>query len=190
MKTAFTVVYDSSALFSARLRDLLVRLALTGLFRAKWTDDIHEEWIRAVLAERPHLERWQLERTRHRMNAAVQDCLVEGYQGLMETLALPDPDDRHVLAAAIRSGAQTIVTFNLDDFPPTVLGAWDIEAHHPDDFVVSLMDLDSAKVFEAVREQRAALAKPAVTAEALLEGFERNALAQTVARLRASIALI
>ena len=99
-----------------------MHLALTDLFRAKWTDDIHEEWMRSVLKNRPDLRREQLERTRDLMNAHVRDCLVTGYEDLIDSLALPDPDDRHVLAAAIRAGAEVIVTFNLKDFPPNALG--------------------------------------------------------------------
>ncbi len=78
-----------------------MHLALTDLFRPKWTDDIHEEWMRSVLKTRPDLRREQLERTRDLMNAHVRDCLVTGYEDLIQGLALPDPDDRHVLAAAI-----------------------------------------------------------------------------------------
>jgi hypothetical protein len=91
MNTAFTVVYDANVLFSARLRDFLVRLAMTGLFRAKWTDDIHREWMRAVRVKRPHVDPAQLERTRDLMNAAVRNCLVDGYDELIETLTLPGP---------------------------------------------------------------------------------------------------
>jgi hypothetical protein len=94
------VLYDACVLYPAPLRDLLMWLALRDLFRAKWTDRIHDEWIRAVIRDRPELKR-NLERTRSMMNAHVRDCLVTGYEPLIETLDLPDPDDRHVLAAAV-----------------------------------------------------------------------------------------
>ena len=106
----FTALYDACVLYPAPLRDLLMRLALTDLFRARWTDAIHEEWIRNVLANRSDLKREQLERTRDLMNAHVRDCLVTGHENLIEGLNLPGPDDRHVLAAAIRAGAGVIVT--------------------------------------------------------------------------------
>src|SRR5436305_1222930 len=127
----FTVIYDANVLYPAPLRDLLMCLALTDLFRARWTDDIHDEWIRNVLEARPDLKREQLERTRELMNANVRDCLVEGYQGLIPALTLPDPDDRHVLAAAIRANASVIVTFNLRDFPPDLLAPYGVETQHP-----------------------------------------------------------
>ena len=112
----FVVVFDACVLYPAPMRDILIRLATAGLFAAKWTDRIHDEWTRNLLAQRPDLAD-ALERTRSLMDQAVPDCLVEGYESLIEGLSLPDPDDRHVLAAAIRAGAQTIVTINLKDFP-------------------------------------------------------------------------
>jgi len=111
-----------------------MHLAVSGLFRAKWTDAIHEEWIRNLLNNRPDLNRAQLERTRELMNRAVPDCLIEGYESLVPALVLPDPHDRHVLAAAISVGARVIVTFNEKDFPSKTLAQFGIEAQHPDEF--------------------------------------------------------
>ena len=80
-----------------------MQLALSDLFRAHWTTDIHAEWMRNVTAARPDLTSAQLERTRDLMDAHVDDCLVEGYETLIPSLDLPDKDDRHVLVAAIRA---------------------------------------------------------------------------------------
>ena len=123
-------VYDANVLYSAPLRDLLIRLAQAGLVRAKWTDAIHDEWIRNVVQNYPHLSAERLARTRTLMNDAVRDCLVAGYEDLIASLTLPDPDDRHVLAAAIR-GAGVIVTYNLADFPAETLARFDIEGSIP-----------------------------------------------------------
>ena len=90
---------------------------LTDLFQAKWTDAIHQEWMKNVLANRPDLTLNQLERTRDLMNMHVRDCLVTGHETLIPTLSLPDPNDHHVLAAAIFTSASIIVTYNLKDFP-------------------------------------------------------------------------
>ena len=120
----FTAFFDASVLYPASLRDLLMRLAVRGLFRAKWSALVHEEWIRGVLADRPDLTRKQLERTRALMDAHVPDSMVTGYEKLIEGLDLPDPDDRHVLAAAIRGRADVIVTCNLKDFPPEKLAPY------------------------------------------------------------------
>jgi hypothetical protein len=119
----FTVVYDACVLYPAPLRDLLTQLAtaVPPLFRAKWTDEIHEEWVGNVLKDRNDLTREQLARTTRLMNESVPDCLVEGYEHLLESVELPDPDDRHVVAAAIHARADAIVTLNLKDFPPDAL---------------------------------------------------------------------
>ncbi|MHB1035949.1 MAG: PIN domain-containing protein [Pirellulales bacterium] len=180
----FTVVFDACVLYPAPLRDLLMHLALTDLFRAKWTEAIHEEWVRSLLEQRPDLTREKLERTRDLMNAHVRDCLVSDYEDLIPVLTLPDPDDRHVLAAAIRSNADVIVTFNLRDFPPEALTRWGIEAQHPDDFVNHLLDLAPHVVCAAAKRQRENLKNPPISVDDLLAVLERQGLTQTVAGLR------
>ncbi len=138
---AFTVLYDACVLYPAPLRDLLLRVAITGLVRAKWTDAILDECFEAISKQRPDANPDALARTRVLMVQAVPDCLVTGFEPLVEGLSLPDEDDRHVLAAAIRSGAQAIVTFNLKDFPKDTLQPLGIEAIDPDDYVSDLIDL-------------------------------------------------
>ena len=96
---AFIVFYDANVLYPAELRNLLMHLALIGVFRAKWSADVHEEWIRNLLMDRPDLTRAKLERTRQLMDKAAPDALVRGYEHLIAGLALPDPNDRHVLVA-------------------------------------------------------------------------------------------
>ena len=180
----FVAVFDACVLHPAPLRDLLLRLALTDLFRARWTDEIHEEWIGSVLAQRPDLLRHRLDRTRELMDLSVPDCLVTGYQGLIDQLVLPDPADRHVLASAIRCQAAVIVTYNLRDFPAEELGPHGIEAQHPDEFVSHLFDLAPGEVCGAVREQRAALKNPPRSVSELLDTFLTLGLASTVTSLR------
>lgn len=116
-------------------------LALTDLFKARWTEEIHQEWIRNVLKNRPDLTLAQLERTKNLMNTNVRDALVIGYGSRIPTLELPDLSDRHVLAAAIQSRADFIVTFNLKDFPTSVLANYGVEAIHPDEFILDLGEL-------------------------------------------------
>ncbi len=180
----FTALYDACVLYPAPLRDLLMHLALTDLFRARWTDAIHDEWVRNVLNDRPDLKPEQLQRTRELMNAHVRNCLVTGYEELIPALTLPDPDDRHVLAAAIRAGADVIVTFNLGDFPAEVLARHGIEALHPDDFVTYQLDLAPHVVCAAAKRQRESLKNPPKSVQEYLEALERQGLAQTASALR------
>ena len=115
------VVYDANVLFPAQLRDLLMRLAVAGLVRTHWSEKIHEEWMEGVLVSRPDLRREQLERTRTLMEQALPSARVEGYERHVASISLPDPNDRHVVAAAMEVEAEVIVTFNLRDFPQSVL---------------------------------------------------------------------
>lgn len=179
----FVAVYDACVLYPAPLRDLLMHLAVSGLFRARWTARIHEEWMRNVLAKRPDLSREKLERTRDLMDSSVPDCLVTGYESLDATLQLPDPDDRHVLAAAILCHAGTIVTYNLKDFPDQALAPHGMTAQHPDEFVEHAFGIQAATVIAAVRDHRASLTHPTMTAGELLDGYLKHGLVTTVGLL-------
>ncbi len=181
-----TVVYDACGLYPAPLRDLLMHLALTDLYRAKWSPAIHDEWIRNVLSDRPDLSPAQLRRTRELMDAHVRDALVTDYEDLIPPLTLPDPDDRHVLAAAIRSGASVIVTFNLRDFPASALAPHGLEAQHPDAFLQTQLDRAPDLVQAAVRRHRASLRNPSRTVTEYLTTLKAQGLLRTVARLRRS----
>ena len=179
----FVVVYDACVLYPAPLRDFLMRLATTGLFSAKWTDQIHDEWIRNVVKRRPELKE-HLQRTRALMDDAVPDCLIENYEPLIEGLELPDPNDRHVLAAAIRAGAQIIVTFNLKDFPEDVLSRFGIEAVNPDTFVEQQMDLHEGLVVGVAKSHRESLRNPPKSPDDYLESLSAQGLIVTANRLK------
>ncbi|MBL8270505.1 MAG: PIN domain-containing protein [Steroidobacter sp.] len=146
--------------------------------------------MRAVLAARPDLTLAQLQRTRDLMDRAVPDCLISGHEGLIAQLNLPDENDRHVLAAAIRAQAGVIVTFNSKDFPAAALAPYNIEIQHPDEFISHLFDLSPAQVTKAVRDQRAALKSPPKSARELLDILLTNGLASTVASLETMIELL
>lgn len=185
-----TAIIDACVLHSAPVRDLLIRLAQAGLVRARWTQAIHDEWMRSVLARNPALTRQRLERTRALMDEAVRDCLVTEYEALVESLTLPDPDDRHVLAAAIKAGADVIVTYNLADFPAGVLAPQGIEAQHPDELVAGLLESDPESVCAAIRQQRESLKNPPRSVDELLSTFEAQGMTRTVARLRSLSGLL
>lgn len=178
-------------LYPAPLRDLLLELAAGGgLYRAKWTEDIHEEWIRNLLNDRPDLKPEHIHRTRELMNLAVPDCLVRGYQELIPSLTLPDENDRHVLAAAIVSASDAIVTFNLKDFPKPVLDRYQLDLIHPDDFVFNQLGINDAAVLVSVQRCRLRLKNPPRNAAEYLDTLERQGLPKTVSRLRAYAGVI
>ncbi len=184
MDQTLTAVYDANVLYPAPLRDLLIRIAQAGLVKARWTEAIHDEWMRSVLEDNATLSAERLARTRTLMNEAVRDCLIVGYEDLIDSLILPDPDDRHVLAATIRASADVIVTFNLKDFPEDALAQYEIEAVHPDDFLIDLLDTSPGAVCAAIKRQRESLRNPPKTVEELLTTLEGQGLSQSVARLR------
>jgi predicted nucleic acid-binding protein len=181
--SAFTAVYDACVLYPAPLRDFLMWLALSGQFRARWSKEIHGEWKRNLLKNRPDLTVEQLNRTSELMDLAVPDACVTGYEELIAGLALPDADDRHVLATAIRCNASVIVTFNRKDFPSAALDAYGIEAQHPDEFVSNLFDLDPAAVVTAAHRQRKQLKMPPMDVSAYLHLLFRQGLIQSAEAL-------
>lgn len=177
----FIVVFDACVLYAAPLRDLLMRLALTDLFRAKWTNAIHHEWIENLLAKRSDLTRERLTRTRDLMNENILDCLVCDYESIIPTLNLPDPKDRHVLAAAVKANADTIVTKNLRDFPAKTLQKYGI---YPDDFIKQLLDYEPSIVLSAVKKARASLKSPPKSAAEYISSLSKQTLPLTVSLLQ------
>jgi predicted nucleic acid-binding protein len=180
---ALTALFDACVLYPAPLRDLLMRLATSDLFRARWSAAIHVEWTSAVLVNRPELQK-QLARTRELMDAHVMDAVVTGHEPLVETLHLPDPGDRHVLAAAIMGRADVIVTKNLKHFPADRLEPFGIRAQHPDMFVGNLLDANESATLGAVARHRASLRHPPKSIDDYLDTLLAQGLHTTVSALR------
>lgn len=175
---------DANVLYPAGVRDILLRLADRGLFRPLWTAQIHDEWIRNLLSDRPELTADKLQRTRSTMDEHFPEALVSSYESLIPGLDLPDPRDRHVLAAAIRAPADVIVTRNLRDFPAHRLTPHGLEAQHPDEFILGLLDARHGEVLAAVRDHRTALRNPPRSPEEHLAALESGGLVQSVSILR------
>jgi predicted nucleic acid-binding protein len=165
---AFVAVIDANVLWSAALRDTLVRAALAGLYRPVWSEEILAEAERSLKRERPDLDPARLERTFQLLRAALPEACVDGYQTLTPTMR-NDPKDRHVLAAAVYAGAETIVTFNLRDFPPEACAPFNIEAQHPDEFLCHLWDLSRETMAAVLHRQAEPLRDPPRTPHELVE---------------------
>lgn len=160
-----------------------MRLAMTGLFRAKWSPSIHEEWMRTMLEKYTDLKPQDVERIRDLMDAHAPDALVTGYEKLIDGLELPDARDLHVLAAAIRSNADVIVTFNLKHFPDEYLREFDIFPQHPGDFVAHQFTLNSGLVCLAAKQHRASLKRTNPSVPQYLDLLQRAGLPKTAAIL-------
>lgn len=180
---AFVVIYDACVLYPNTLRDLLIRVGLKNFVRARWTDMILDEVDRNI-AQDYDIAPAKLQRRRALMNGAIRDCLVTGFEPLIEGLKLPDPDDRHVLAAAIHAGAQVIVTNNRKDFPPDYLGDWGIERKNADEFVMDRMGLDDRVVYACIQEIATSRRRAPNTFEDVLGQLEKSGLTESVAALR------
>jgi len=183
MISTFTAFFDSNVFFGARLRSLIIEAAQSGLFRARWSEDIHREWIDAVAAKRPDIERKALERVQTLMDAAVPGCITKGYERLVASLTLPDPNDRHVLAAAIVAKASVIVTFNEKDFPNGSLAPFDLHTRHPDDFLLDIESLDSARFVEIVANDLAHYCEPPLSISDYCEALIRAGAPNTAGKI-------
>ena len=177
-------VYDACVFYPGSLRDMLLHLAHCKAVHARWSDNIHEEWIHSALRDRPDLKRDQLETTRQIMNRKFRLGCVKNYEHLLEKLQLPDPKDRHVLAAAIQAKASLIVTYNLKDFPQTILASYNMEAVSPDEFVWRLIQKNPVAVIQAAKQHRFRLTRPSKTVDEYLATLEKQGLAKTLAFLR------
>lgn len=180
----FTALLDANVLHCYPLTSLLMELAEARMYRPAWSEDIHAEWQRSVLAARPGIATEALERRRRAMDDAVPDACVAGYRSLIGGLTLPDPDDRHVLAAAIRAKAQVIVTFNEADFPADTLAGFDLVTQHPDVFVRHLIDLAPAVVRTRVERMLEGWDRPPKTPEEFIGALERIGMPEAAAALR------
>jgi len=170
------VLLDASVLFSIRVTNLTLQTASARLFQPRWSNDIHEEWSRSILSKIPNAKIDKIQRRRTIMDKAFPDALVTGYEPLIVGLQLPDPDDTHVLAAAIQAHADILVTFNLKDFPESTMIQYNIEAQHPDIFLLNLLKDDPTAFIEATTQVRQRLKNPPYTITDFLEGLKRAGL--------------
>lgn len=174
-----TALLDASVLYPSLIRNILMHLASADLIAARWTHAIHEEWTRNLLVDRPDLTAERLQRTRRLMELALPDASVTGYEALIATLTLPDPGDRHVLAAAITAEADLIVTWNLKDFPADPVQAYGLTVMSPDDLVTRLLQEAPEATRTAVEALRLSLRRPPYTWAQLVERLRQVGLTQT-----------
>jgi predicted nucleic acid-binding protein len=187
----YTALLDACVLYPLAMTDALMSLATAGFFAAKWTTRIEDEWIRSLEKQRPDLI-GKLQVRRDSMRDAIPDWEVpeEAWSSLAKGIELPDPDDVHVLAAAIAGHADCIVTSNLKDFPSAVLLRYGIEAVDPDTFVINQWDLDPVSAIAAFKRMRARREKPQSSPQEFADALELGGLPGTANRLRLAAELI
>lgn len=176
-------VYDACVLYPFHLRNLLVQCAVDRLVEARWTDEIHDEWIRNLLAKEPRLTRQRLERTRDLMNTVLPGAMVSDYAMHIAIISLPDPDDRHVVAAAVQAGAGTIVTWNERDFPAAALRLHGLQSLNPDAFLMELWEASPGAVAGVVENARRNLTSSQTSAAHYRELLRAQGLTRFAAAL-------
>jgi predicted nucleic acid-binding protein len=179
----YTAVLDANVLYPNLVRDCLISLAVAGLYSARWTEQINDEWIRNLKSKRPELSD-KVDKIKVLMNESVPDCLIDNYEAYIPTLTLPDAKDRHVLAAAIAGHADAIVTANLKDFPKDIIADYNIEAVHPDDFIMNQLELLPREALLTVKQVRARMKNPPICAADFILMIEKSGLPQTALHLR------
>lgn len=179
-----TVILDANVLYPAPLRDYLLHLANLELYSPKWTKQIQEEWIKNLLLKRTDLKRENLIKTQEAMDSAFPDSNIYNYEEIINSLSLPDPNDRHILAAAIKINADIIVTFNLKDFPSGYIIHYGMKVQHPDEFITNLIKMDKPKSLQALKNQTKNLKNPPKSINEVLQILENCGLKKSVSNLK------
>ena len=184
----FTALIDANVLACAMRRNIILSLAEAGFFRPRWSDRIMDETAGAIAK----ITKGGADTIKQRsaMERAFPEACVSGYAGLEAGLELPDRDDRHVLAAAITTSAQVIVTENLKDFPSEALVPFNIDAISADEFISDAISLDPLAAVVALRRMRERFKNPDMDAEALLQRIKARELFQTAEILHLYVELL
>jgi PIN domain len=176
-------VFDACVLYPFHLRNIVVQAAVDRLVEAWWTDAIHDEWMRNLTADAPAIPIERLKVTERLMNDALPTALITGYEDLIPKITLPDPNDRHVAAAAIISDAALILTWNLRHFPPAELKKFGLRRMTPDAFLSNLFDKVPYLVVGSLANARQNLSKTRVSAADFIGILENQKLAQLARRV-------
>ena len=177
-------VLDANVLYPALLRDFLLNLAILKIYTPLWSAKISEEWTRNLILKRPDLDEKKVLGVVAQMNTVFPLSQVKDYEGLIPNIELPDLDDRHVLAAAIKAKAVIITTANLRDFPKDYVRQFNIEILHPDEFVMLFLKSAPQKCLLAFHAHVQKMKKPKQTEEEVLDGLKKSGLIKSVEVLR------
>ena len=180
-------VFDACILYPFHLRNIIVQAAVDRLVEARWTDKIHDEWMRNLAAGAPAIPIERLQATRQLMADALPGATVIGYERLISAVSLPDPDDRHVVAAGIAAGASVILTWNQRDFPAAALKKHGLRRQTPDAFLAALYDQAPDLTVGSLANARRNLSKSRVSAAGFIEILARQKLGQLARRVRSRL---
>jgi len=157
-------VLDANVLFPFTLRDTLLRAAAAGFYRVRWSSQILDEAL-SNLVSRSIMPADKASRLRSVMARAFPEAEVTGYEPLIPKMR-NDKKDRHVAAAAVKAGAQVIVTANTKDFASLPDG---LTAQSPDTFLCAFFELDPDAFVKLIRTQASDLVHPPMTVDNVLQ---------------------
>ena len=180
-------LYDACILYPFHLRNIVVQVAVDGLVDARWTNAIHDEWMRNLLTNTPGLSAEHLAATKQLMNVALPEATVADYEKHIQTVKLPDPDDRHVAAAAIEAGASMIVTWNLRDFPVSELRKHSLVRQSPDAFLAGLYAQAPDTLIGSLANARRNLSRSRVSAHDFIGVLRDQRLVKLAAQIEKHI---
>jgi predicted nucleic acid-binding protein len=179
----FKAVLDTNVIYPVIMRDLLLWFAHYEMYTPKWSPHIIDEWQQVM--ERKNVEKEEAIKRVQKINKAFADAMVQNYDGLVDSLTLPDEKDRHVLAAAIKVNADIIVTNNLKDFPAEYLNTFGLTAKTADDFLTDIIDLNPDEAIAAFREMVLNKKNPTLDEFQVLEQLRNAGLTETANYLHA-----
>jgi predicted nucleic acid-binding protein len=179
----FKAVLDTNVIYPVIIRDLLFWFAYYDLYTPKWSRHIFDEWAKVM--ERKGVSLEDVQKRVNIANQAFPDALVLNYERLMKSLKLPDPKDCHVLAAAIKTNANVIVTNNLKDFPEDYLNSFDLKVKSADDFLTDIIDLNHEDAIKAFKEMVLNKKKPELDEYQVLDQLRKSGLKETANYLHA-----
>lgn len=186
----YPALLDANVLHPAFLRGALLWFADQRLFQPHWSADILAEWRRSVMRRFPEVKEDQLVAKALEMEEFFPGAAISGYEGFIDCIRLPDPEDRHVLAAATVGRCAGIVTANTKHFPDEIVAPLGMEIIHPDDFIVNIIDLHPSRAVTACKNHRANMSQSNPTPQQFLERYERAGLVQAHQRLSRHIELL
>jgi len=181
----FTCVLDTNVIYPIDIRDLLFWFASYDLFTPKWSKHIFNEWENVM--KRKGIPDEEIKKRVSKAQHAFPDALVDNYEPLVNSLELPDEKDRHVLAAAIKTNANIIVTNNMKDFPKEYLASFGLTAKTADDFITDTIDLNAHLALEAFRALVLNRTNPNLDEFEILDRLRKNGLNDSANYLHALI---
>ncbi len=176
-------IFDACVLYPFHLRNIVVQAAVDRLVDARWTDAIQDEWIRNLVADKPSIPIERLRVTRQLMESALPDATVRGYEAHIDAVTLPDPDDRHVVAAGIVAGASLILTWNVRDFPTRELAKHGLHTQTPDAFMTELYETVPHLTLASLAHARRNLKGSRVSPPEFIEIVSQQRLAKLTTRV-------